>query len=65
MTYVIRFDFPDAPPMYAARIGGALGWTTDPAEAATFEDEAAAERTLANGYGETSRADGAVVPAVA
>lgn len=62
MRYAVRFDFPEAPePVYAGLYRGAWGWAPTLRTAELFDDADTAARTLANGYGESTRRFGRVI----
>jgi len=65
MSYAICFDYPEADePVFAGMHKGGLGWAPTLKTALIFENEEDAARTLENGYGEHTRAYGAVVEVV-
>lgn len=67
LSFAIVFDFPDADgePWYAGRTrDGALGLVRPLARALKFTSEAAADRTLANGYGPSTRPYGTIVEVI-
>ena len=61
--YAICFDFPETEgqPWFATRLNDGFGVTTSLAEAERFVDEAAADRTLKNGWGPAMAEFGIVV----
>jgi hypothetical protein len=63
-AYAICFDIPETgDAIFAGWYKGALGFATTLATAAYFDTYEEAERTLANGYGESMKAIGSVVEA--
>ncbi len=62
MTYMICFDFPEDPePWFACWVRDALGYTRNMDNAATFDTEEIAARTLYNSFGFETRDYGVVV----